>query len=88
MFQWEHSAILLTFTKLSFIIMIFVLSSLSGSFRQHNCTISTGLDSDVKEIFFFGILTCNSSLYTMDQLWFVECTSSFIENFIGPKKFN
>ena len=35
--------------------------------------------------YFFLILTCNSSLYTMDQLWFVECTSSFIENFIGPK---
>ena len=34
MLQGEHSAILSTFIKLSFVIQIFVLSILSGRFRQ------------------------------------------------------
>ena len=34
MLQWEHSAILLTFIKLPFVIKIFVLSFLSGCLRH------------------------------------------------------
>ena len=34
MLQWEHSAILLTFIKLPFVIKIFVLCILSGCFTQ------------------------------------------------------
>ena len=34
MLHWEHSAILLTFIKLPFVIKIFVLSILSGRFTQ------------------------------------------------------
>ena len=34
MLQGEHSAILLTFIKLPFVIKIFVMSSLSGRFTQ------------------------------------------------------
>ena len=32
-FQWEHSAMLLTFIKLPFIIKVFVLSNLSWPFK-------------------------------------------------------
>ena len=34
MLQWEHSATLSTFIKLTFVIKIFVLSNFSGRFTQ------------------------------------------------------
>ena len=42
--QGEHSAILLTFIKQSFVIKIFVLSILSGRFRQVLLYIDLYLD--------------------------------------------
>ena len=48
MLQREHSAILLTFIKLPFVIKIFVLSFLSGRLHRFYCTLLKQLDPDQK----------------------------------------
>ena len=56
MLQGEHSAILLTFIKLPFVIKIFVLSIFEWPFYT-GCTVYLNLES----------LTCDSSICTMDN---------------------
>ena len=71
MLQGEHSAILLTFIKLSFIIEIFVLSILSGRFAQ--VLLYNEINSN------FRILTTDGQIFLKIMFYAFKCALN-IEN--------
>ena len=67
MLQGEHSAILLTFIKLPFGIKIFVLSILSGRFRQVLLYMKLLLGLSIRQVYVSFILVTRSIFDSKDR---------------------
>ena len=75
MLQGEHSAILLTFIKLPFVIKIFVLSIFEWLFYCTQFAKTKTIFQNWIQYYLESILACDPTIYTMDHSKFVTYMS-------------